>query len=451
MVFRCCCRGITGSHFALKRKAPTVSNKRCWLHFDHGDRKRHPILLLVDRHGSADHDAFELSFSMTPKVTAPSNHQHLRSQHLHTRTATSAPTDGDDMDDRFLQQIEETIENVVRQYDQTYNINIIQKDETTAKKIFISNVPPSEREVINIVRYLHDRIRRMKRQDICRRCWYPKLRYCICATLQPMALPRYIQQIFILTHYREIGMMIDTMKILLCAYPNLCQLVVGGISEQYQTSMQNMTALIQGKGKNNHNTCSINNTKTLVLFPSSDAVTFPTYYQLQEQQMRQFQSIDGHSNNISWQTDQLPLYNIIVIDATWEQARRLYQRHIVQLHTTSSTAEQSLVHIQLSETSLQTLNKHHGRDGTQPKGSIKMMGQQLRPHPISVREIATAHAVQLLLRDMITTTIEGQSDTHESKQLSIQLRDQQQLMFDQYQQTAMDTALKVKNWGKKTM
>ncbi len=423
---RCSCRVV--SEWTRKRK--DYINRRCSI-WSSVDGSRSSAFVVADDDGST-----------IPQTTTRGNHRYAQLRKFHTKAATIS-TDGDETDDRFLQQIQATIDNVIQHYDQTYNSNVVQKDDTAMNNMFDSNIPPSEREVINIVRYLDDRIQRMKQQDICRRCWYPKPKYCICATLQPMILPGYIQQIYILAHYKEIGLMIDTMKLLLCAYPNICQLVVGGISEQYQTSMCDMSALIQGE--NNHN----KNTKTLVLFPSSDAITFPTYF---EQQRRQYSSIDRHNNNNI--TDHAPIYNIIVVDATWEQARRLYNRHIIQPQTSSSSAnDQSLVHIQLSETSLQSLHQQHGLDGQQSDGTIKMMGQQLRPHPISVREIATAHAVQLLLHDLITTTIidDGQPrEAHQDKQESLQLHYQQQRQFDQYQQLAMDTALKVKKWGTTT-
>jgi DTW domain-containing protein YfiP len=459
MWWGCRCSGRVVSEWTRKRKD---SINRRSSYYDHVKDRRRPSrwssLDGTSRLSSAlffTNDGSILSWS---KNLVTNTRRDLRCPQLcmfYTKTATVS-TVGDETDDRFLQQIQATIDIVIQHYDQTYNIDIVQKDDTTMKLMFDSKVPPSEREVINIVRYLDDRIQRMKQQNICRRCWYPKPKYCICATLQPMILPKYIQQIYILAHYKEIGLMIDTMKLLLCAYPNKCQLVVGGISEQYQTSMRNMSTLIQEK--ENHNIH--NNTKTLVLFPSTDAITFPTYYEQQRRQ--QHGNIDGYNNNSDNNTDHPPMYNIIVIDATWEQARRLYHRHIMQSQTSSSPASnQSLVHIQLSETSLQSLHQRRGLDGEpQPDGTIQkiMMGQQLRPHPLSVREIATAHAVQLLLRDMTITTTTTTIDDgppvregHPDQPMSLQLHhQQQQQQFDQYQQLAMDTALKVKKWGTTT-
>ena len=292
----------------------------------------------------------------------------------------------------------------------------------------------------------------MKQHHRCRQCWYPTQpqNHCICSMVRPLPLPQYIQRIYILTHHKEIGMMIDTMKLLLCAYPDICQVVIGGIPSQYQTSMKDMMALLQGT---EHCNDTHGTTKTLILFPSTDAIPFAAYHsQQQQQQQQQVQEQLARDSP----TTSHPMYNIIVIDATWEQARRLYHRHIVPPQTSSSSSNSknntSLVHIQLSETSLQSLQEQQ-QHATQPEGvatTIQMMGQQLRPHPISVREIATAHAVQLLLNDVITTTIDTSSETLASKQWSLERHRQQQQTFHQYQQIAMDTALKVKQWGKKT-
>jgi hypothetical protein len=285
-------------------------------------------------------------------------------------------------------------------------------------------------------------------------------------------------------------MMIDTMKLLLCAYPNHCQIVIGGISAQYQTSMQDMEQLLSGSDPHHHNGSNHNNIQTLVLFPSSDAITFPTHYHHQQQQHNHSNS-KNNTDNHTIHTPTAPghsstRYNIIVIDATWEQARRLYHRHIVQpisKRTSTSSRDNnnnnhpSLVHIQLSESSLQSLlqqqSQYHQSDTTTIR-TKRMMGQQLRPHPIAAREIATAHAIQLLLHDIVTTTatstttsiqqVEGTTrplesipngstlllPPHKKSLLStLELHQQQQQLFHDYQQYAMDMALKVKQCGKK--
>jgi DTW domain-containing protein YfiP len=373
--------------------------------------------------------------------------------------------------DRFIQQIEITINTYVQYYQQTYNINILNNDgEYATSNSTFQCIPTSEREEINIIRYLYDKLRSMKSRNICLRCWYMKPDCCICNSITKFLLPSYIHRIFILTHYKEIGMISDTMKLLLCTYPNHCRLVIGGLFKQH-SMYEMMNVLQQNNHKNDNGTTSpttnVNSgnmttiAKPLVLFPSANAPTFQTYYDNQEKQR-------DHCNVTT-------IYDIIVIDATWDQARRLYNRHMMHQHqpcTINQIPPFTYDNIQLSNASLQSLrqqeiyikdNENHINPSkiTTSSNTINV-GQQLRPHPISIRQIATAHAVQLLLHDMITVIETKDSNDKKNKcqdntnshhsiititpanTFSLELHYKQQQMFHQYQELAMNMALRNK-------
>lgn len=134
-------------------------------------------------------------------------------------------------------------------------------------------------------------------------------------------------------------MVVDTAKIIFAAFPDQARIVVGGIPAKYQTAMQEMNL-------------SIARNEAAVLFPTDQA---PTVKQL------------FRENDIT--TSSLPR-SIILIDGTWVQARRLYKRYVANCAT-----------VQLSSVGL------------------GVEGRQLRPHPIPVREIATAHALGLFLQE----------------------------------------------------
>jgi hypothetical protein len=385
-----------------------------------------------------------------------------------TTTTTTAIT----KDDRFLRQVETTIQRVVDHYRSSYGLDILLQRRTpnhndnnnvnnnnnnnnnnnsnnnnnTVYDVPYTAIPiHEEREMVGIVRHLHERMQSIQQQHICRRCWL-QCTYCICHQLIPilphLLLPTtttttttigssiwMIRRIFLLTHHKEIGMMMDTMKVILCAFPEVCRLVVAGIPGPYQDSMTElMTALSHHQKDDDHH----HHSWTLVLYPAEDAKTFSTFWEEQQCSQQQQQQKESTTTTTTTTTTDVLLspVDIVVMDGTWEQTRRFYNRYIRSSNSTttmpssSSSSKTSVQCIQLSSESLRSLqpqeefgegkesnvndntNNNHTNHPHHPH-----YGRQLRPHPIAIREIATAYALQLLLQDIVsvmgTTTTTG--------------------------------------------
>jgi hypothetical protein len=365
-----------------------------------------------------------------------------------TTTTTTTTTTAITKDDRFLRQVETTIQRVVDHYRSSYGLDILLQRRTNNNNNNNSNnnnntvydVPYTaipiheEREMVGIVRHLHERMQSIQQQHICRRCWL-QCTYCICHQLIPilphLLLPTttttttrigssiwMIRRIFLLTHHKEIGMMMDTMKVILCAFPEVCRLVVAGIPGPYQDSMTELMTALSHHQKDDHQTDHDDNhpSWTLVLYPAEDAKTFSTFWEEQQQQQQQQQQ---QKESTTTTTDVLlsPI-DIVVMDGTWEQTRRFYNRYIRSSSTTmpsSSSSKTSVQCIQLSSESLRSLQpqeefgegkKSNVNDNTNNNHTNHPhhphYGRQLRPHPIAIREIATAYALQLLLQDIVS-------------------------------------------------
>lgn len=283
-------------------------------------------------------------------------------------------------DDRFLSQVEQTVDRVVQKFAGD-GIDILCQDR---KDALIPSLPSAEREAVGVTRHLHERLSALQTNKDCRRCWLQQA-HCICRPVRPLRPPSLIRRIFLLMHHKEIGMAVDTAKLILAAYPDVSRLVVGGIPSPFQDSMKEMMDSIS----------DVSSTPTLVLFPSDNAQTLDAL----------FPEISGRTNGTAATSDknvivlsQEPLLDLIVIDGTWEQARRLYNRYIFN---------QPVANVQLSMESLQTLEEpaanlqHLNATSTSENNDISRQGsgKQLRRHPVPIREIATAHALDLLFHD----------------------------------------------------
>jgi DTW domain-containing protein YfiP len=150
-------------------------------------------------------------------------------------------------------------------------------------------------------------------------------------------------------HHKEVCLTVDTAKLIFLAFPSTSRMVVAGIGPEYQTSMEEFLHAT----REDH---------CLVLFPDDDAKTY--------------KSIVAEE---PYSTDERRK-SLIVIDGTWEQARKLYKRYIAP--------HEGPRPVQLTEEALQTLT-------TEEEG-----GRQLRRHPQLFREISTLAALRLFLRDV---------------------------------------------------
>jgi DTW domain-containing protein YfiP len=276
----------------------------------------------------------------------------------------------------FLNQVEATVQRVLARYPSESDPVLKKKrkrqgrtddagatkDAMTSAKAelavprsdFSSSIPLSDRETVGIARSLSERISRANERNDCPRCWFSRA-HCICAATPPASGPSALQKVdklFLLMHQKEICLTVDTAKMILAAYPANCRLVVAGIGPEYQDTMREMESAMHADPSS-----------FLVLFPSEDSTTVAESPDLQSK----LRSEDGK-------------VNLLVIDGTWTQARRMYQKYVAPVP--------GLVHIRLTDRALSQIAGN--QDGS----------RQLRPHPEAWREIGTCAATRYLLQDL---------------------------------------------------
>ncbi|KAI2511121.1 DTW domain [Fragilaria crotonensis] len=252
---------------------------------------------------------------------------------------------------KFLDQVEASVARVLQKYgDDQSNVEIL-------------DLPPLERESLGVARVLNTRLQALTRNKDCRRCWLQQ-KHCVCNECKPLegvgvessllssqlVLPK-VNRLFLLMHHKEIALHIDTAKLILAAFPETCRLVVGGLSGEYQESMLEMEDSIAGGN-------------CLILFPSEDALTFDAVER--------------------GEGDKSRCWDLIVIDGTWAQARKLHARYV----------KDNATHVQLSEGAVKILQL--------AASDAKRQGHQLRRHPIKWREVSTLEATRLFLGDMMS-------------------------------------------------
>ena len=241
----------------------------------------------------------------------------------------------------------------------------------------ITTFPTADRETIGVASKLRKRLDSLARNKDCRRCWLQK-RHCVCGSCPPLEGDNAktttscggienINRLFLLTHHKEICMVVDTAKIILSSFPNTSRLVVNGIGREFQPSMGEMLDV--------YNDALSGRSKCLILFPTDDAKTFDDIAE-EFANSSSTAAVDGTTQQNRW--------DVIVIDGTWQQARKMHSKYF------PAESKEGLHRVQLSSNVVELL----GGDDSDVKG------HQLRRHPTKWREISTHEATRLLLKDM---------------------------------------------------
>lgn len=237
----------------------------------------------------------------------------------------------------------------------------------------ITTFPAADRETIGVASKLRKRLDSLARNKDCRRCWL-QTRHCVCGSCPPLEEENAtasascggidnVNRIFLLTHHKEICMVVDTAKIILSSFPSTARLVVNGIGREFQPSIAEMLDA--------YNDALIGRSKCLILFPTEDAKTFED---IEKENDLSSSSVLQDENGC----------DVIVIDGTWNQARKMHAKYF------PDESKEGLYRVQLSSNVVELL----GGDSNDIKG------HQLRRHPTKWREISTHEATRLLFKDM---------------------------------------------------
>lgn len=200
------------------------------------------------------------------------------------------------------------------------------------------------------------------------------------------------------THHKEICLAVDTAKLILASYPKKTRLVISGIGREFQPSMGEMLDAVSSAMKSSPmNSNEGSGSKCLILFPTEDARTFTDISSEIEN------VIEVGETETQSAVDVPKGWDVIVIDGTWSQARKMHAKYFPQ------KSEGCLYRVELSRDAVQKLDSSQSGDNT---GEViePVKGHQLRRHPIKWREIATFEATRLLLNDMHGNAFDEQSD-----------------------------------------
>ncbi|KAL7502197.1 hypothetical protein ACHAXN_000227, partial [Cyclotella atomus] len=216
----------------------------------------------------------------------------------------------------------------------------------------ILQYPEKDRESIGVASNLQKILDSFGRSGVhCRRCWLQK-KHCICETCSDLGFIPGVNRLFVLTHHKEICLAVDTAKLIYSSFPKTVDLVISGIPREFQPLMGEMLDVVAAaKASTYQNVAEGIGTKCLILFPTEDAKTFEDIVndidvaiQDNDKASNQMQVPDGENEAL----DQG--WNVIVIDGTWSQARKMHAKHF------PDESSGMLFRVQLSNDDIQKLN-----------------------------------------------------------------------------------------------
>ncbi|KAK3250517.1 hypothetical protein CYMTET_40108 [Cymbomonas tetramitiformis] len=180
---------------------------------------------------------------------------------------------------------------------------------TTREGWDIRAYPPKQRATVQTARKLARKLSYLH-GGTCERCWLQGPQ-CICQQVLPLP---FRHRLWIYTHHDEVLLAADTCKLLLAAYPGKARLIVGDLPKHEEELFQ----VLQRRGN-----------KAFVLFPAENASSFAKLAGLSSAADGSSEiGVTSHPLSSTRETeDEVPEeWDIVVLDGTWEQARRLNSR-----------------------------------------------------------------------------------------------------------------------------
>jgi DTW domain-containing protein YfiP len=310
----------------------------------------------------------------------------------------------------FMKQVEATVQNVLHVYGPSTNIH---------------DLPSDEREAVLIARCLRGRLDDAQRLGVCHRCWLQQPS-CFCLKCPPLDEPliwrqnavgdtarkssptSILRRLFLIIHYREIFMAVDTAKLIMAVLPQSTKLVISGIPSKYQASMAELDeAVAQAKSHERRD-------NFLILFPDDAAETFNTIVTNQRRQPSILMDNDLRKlNDCVCESDSgNQQYDIVVIDGTWQQARRMKLRYFPPESASRNPSTPPRT-VKLGCAALELIEQQQQKDHSslsQDSKSRPSDGHQLRKHPVEWKKIATFEAVRLFLADLLQEQYSNSND-----------------------------------------
>ncbi|CAJ1969354.1 unnamed protein product [Cylindrotheca closterium] len=321
----------------------------------------------------------------TPHTATRFHSTALGSSSSSSTATTTPPLDCLDPD-FFLQQVETSVRNALSQFPDhdTQNDSNIQ----AAQKEFLLTLDGPQRESFGVAQNLHQRLSGLRKNNDCPRCWMQRA-HCICQDCPPIStstsaplLPQ-LDRIFVIMHHKEIAMKVDTAKLILGAFPDKCRLVVAGIGPEYQASMKELYEAMELKSSANDGDDNDDNKNCLVLFPDENAKSIQEILVQDYHGQLPNMSNDDDGSEVNEKMENYQPYDLIVLDGTWAQARKIHTKYIAPMEQGGPRR------VQLSESAVETL-----------QGANDQSGHQLRRHTVAWRQVGTYEATRLFLKDL---------------------------------------------------